>query len=176
MARGRSFTARAPRRKTQWFGGPGSTAVTAVTASGSQLLGVAVSAAAGQEDHTLIRTRGILDIVMTSATSGGDGFFGAVGIGLVTTPAIVAGVASVPTPISEVEWDGWLWHSFFSVHASIGGAFNNPSSAFRMEIDSKAMRKLEGTQMSLYAAIEVVEIGASAISVFLNTRTLHKLP
>ena len=41
----------------------------------------------------------------------------------------------------------------------------------RVMIDSKAMRKLDANQV-MYAAIEVIEIGAAVISVFLDTRIL----
>ena len=160
-------------RRTEWFAGVGGTGVATFTASSIAILGTGIITNVGEE--TLVRVRGLFDAFLTSATSPGDGFFGAVGIGLVSSAAFTAGAASVPTPITELGWDGWLWHHFFSVHEDSADAQGSGSSQHRIEIDSKAMRKVEG-EMTLYAAAEVVEIGTAVMSVFLNTRFLSKLP
>ena len=124
--------------------------------------------------ETLVRTRGIFEAVLKTATSAGDGYFGAIGIGRVSTPAFVAGIVSMPTPLTDLAWDGWLYHSFFSLHAGVAGD-SAASSTQRIEIDSKAMRKL-GTDETFYAAMEVIEVGTATMSLFLNTRMLSKLP
>ena len=83
---------------------------------------------------------------LLTAAAAGDGFFGAVGIGIVTNQAFVAGVTSMPEPFDEVNWDGWMWHFFFdirSVTATIGDGVNAASVSQLLTIDSKAMRKLE---------------------------------
>ena len=170
------FTPTPRRRKTQWFGGPGGTGTNSLQSSTAVLLGSSTSPAAGQEDHTLVRTRGLVQILLTSVAAAGDGFFGAVGIGIATTSAIAAGVASVPTPLTELSWDGWIWHHFFSVHAGITAAVESESTTVTIPIDSKAMRKLGGTNMGLYAAIEGVEEGTATAEIWLNCRMLHKLP
>jgi len=172
-SRGRTFRA-GPRRKTTWFGGPGGTVETSFSASGVAFVGSAVTPAAGQEDGTIVRTRGLVDIFLNDGvTSDGDGYFGAVGIGLATAAAVAAGVASVPTPITELFWDGWLWHSFFSVHGSATDA-GSPSRAQRLVIDSKAMRKFE-TGMAVFMAAEVVERGTAALEIYSFSRQLCKL-
>jgi len=173
MPASRGFRSRqSPRRRTEWFQGVGGTAITSVASSSAGFLGGGVVTTFGEE--TLVRTRGILDLTMIAVTSPGDGFFGAVGIGLATSAAVAAGIASVPTPITESGWDGWLWHSFVSVHGGIT-LIANESSHQRVEIDSKAMRKVQD-DMTLFAAFEVVEIGSAVMSVFLDTRMLSKLP
>ena len=63
----------------------------------------------------LIRTRGEFLIFLHSATALAHGYHGAFGIAKATTVAITAGAASVPTPITEENWDGWLYHRYFSV-------------------------------------------------------------
>ncbi len=173
MAHSRGFRnqIRSPRRRTEWFAGVGSQAATALSGVGSTLLGNSIVTTFGEE--TLVRTRGLLSIVMKTAASVGEGFLGAVGIGIVSTAALTAGVASVPTPVTEVSWDGWLWHTFFALHESLGGGGEH---VLQIPIDSKAMRKLE-TDMSFYAVVEVgVEIGTATADVFLDTRMLAKLP
>ena len=161
-------------RRTEWFEGVGGVTPVAFTASSVSLLGSGIITNVGEE--TLIRTRGLLDIFLKTAGSAGDGFFGAIGIGLVSSAAFTGGIASVPTPITELAWDGWLWHTFFSVHGDqVSGEAARGSGHYRKEIDSKAMRIVEG-EMTLYAAAEVVEVGVATMDIFLNTRFLSKLP
>ena len=115
---------------------------------------------------TLVRTRGDLSLFLSIATDVG-GYHGAFGIAVASAPAVVAGILSVPTPITEEDWDGWLYHRYFSCFA--GGAIaaataaqqadqvNATSAALHFEVDSKAMRKLSVDE-SVYAAIEVIQV------------------
>jgi len=122
---------------------------------------------------TFIRLRGLLDWFLVSSTSAGDGFFGAFGVGVVATPAFTAGAASLPGPITEADWDGWLYHTFVSIHE---GSPDGPGNAGdqRIEVDSKAMRKADG-DMTLVAVLEIVEIGTASASLFFDSRMLVKL-
>jgi len=164
------FRSRGPRRLTDWVQGPGGTGITSLSASGSAILG---SGTGPSKAVTIVRTRGILDAFLTQGTASGDGFFGAVGIGIVATPAFTAGITALPTPITELTWDGWLYHSFISCHLGENVGGNNSAEHQRIEVDSKAMRKLEPGQ-TVFAAVEVVEIGTGVLSVFFNCRQLFK--
>jgi len=176
MPRSRGFpsrtTIRSPRRKVEWFGGVGGTGLTSVSASVAVLLGSGIITGFGEE--TLIRVRGLFDMFLVSSTSPGDGFFGAIGIGLAPTSAFLAGAASLPQPISELGWDGWLFHHFVSIHEGSPDEAGSGSSQHRFEIDSKAMR-IVNTDMTLFAMLEVLEIGTASASVFCDTRFLSKL-
>jgi len=132
----------------------------------------------------LVRTRGDLSLFLSVAADVA-GFHGAFGIGVIGSPAFTAGVASVPTPITEEGWGGWLYHRYFSCFA--GGAIatataaqqadqvNATSGALHIEVDSKAMRKLDVNE-TIYAALEVVLQGASGtLRWTFNSRTLFKL-
>ncbi len=165
---------RSQRRKTAWSIGPGGTGVTIVSTSSASFLGGGAQPII--DGLTVVRIRGELLIYLTLGTSTGDAFSGAVGIGDVALPAFTAGIASVPTPITEETDENWLWHSYFTVaaHNATETAFNE-SAVLRLPIDSKAMRK-QGVDRVLYAAIEVVEIGAATLHAFLNCRVLDKLP
>ena len=125
---------------------------------------------------TLVRTRGLLDIFLDGApSSDGDGYFGAMGIGIVSDAAFAAGITAVPTPITESFWDGWLYHTFLSIHA-MDITFGNQAAAHqRVEVDSKAMRKIAVGE-TLMAVLEVVEIGTATFNVFWDSRSLVKLP
>lgn len=187
LSRGsRSHSPSRLRRKTSWQVGPASGSV----AGGEQILTSSTATimlqggAVNVDGITLVRTRGEFNIALTAATAATDGFHGAFGIGLVSLPAFNAGIASVPTPVAEEDWEGWLYHRYFSlfsggvIDASSTSSDNqaNPTcAALRVEIDSKAMRKL-GEDMVLYAAVELTETGTATASIFMDSRVLIKLP
>ena len=169
MARRSGFThrSRSYRPSPDWGAGVGSSSPVQVSTSSNGFLGAAVVPTIGE--ITLRRTRGLFVANLISATSAGDGFFGAVGIGLVTAAAFAAGISSVPTPITEAGWDGWVWHSFIEVHK--GRADQGAMESQRIEIDSKAMRKFD-QDMVLFAAFEVTEIATAVADLFLDSRML----
>ena len=112
-------------------------------------------------------------ISFNAATAVGDGYTGACAIGLVTTAAFTAGVTAIPTPLTELGWDGWLWYQFFDIRAGLDVALNSNISQ-QFEVDSKAMRKLT-EDMTCVAVIEIVEQGTAQIEVLFNSRQLIKL-
>ena len=159
------------RRQTAW--GLGVEGTLAHTASASQLYPTTILPSV--EGLTIVRTRGTFLIFLTSVGSNVDGLTGAVGIGIVTTEAIAAGVTAVPGPFSDDEDELWLWHSYFHcIGASTSSPSQQPAATVRLEIDSKAMRKFP-VGNSLFAACEVVETGVIAANSFINTRILFKL-
>ena len=177
---------RSQRRKTSWTVGPSSGAdgeSQEITASSSVLATSAIEFLF--DGDTLVRTRGefVASLVLSSAVA--NGYNGAFAIGLATLQAVTAGVASLPTPIDEQEWDGWLYHRYFSLIS--GGAIasataaqqadqvNGTLAALRLEVDSKAMRKVK-TDMALFAIIQVIETGTATMRFSFNSRTLLKLP
>ena len=178
MARGFSRRGRFPaqqRRKTAWDIGPGSTAATAISASGATLVGTGVSFEL--DGLTVVRTRGELLITIVTATSALDGLRGAFGIGIASLAAFTAGIGSVPTPITEETDENWLYHQYFTVMTITGGEQwgNAGTTILRTSVDSKAMRKV-GAGIVVYAAVEVVETGAIVADVSFNSRMLLKLP
>ena len=174
MARSSGYPRGRPRSSgvaRDWGVGPGGTTSTQLSASGSALLGSAVTLAGSE--ITAMRTRGLFTAFISSTGAGdGDGYFGAVGIGKATAAAHTAGIASLPTPITEADWDGWMWHSFFHVFIP-DLTFGLDSQYQRIEIDSKAMRKFDQSEV-LYAAVEVVEVGTVVLKVHLDTRMLFQ--
>ena len=189
MARSRGFasaTRRGPRRRTAWGIGPQTGAdgsPQAVSASSSVL--AAGGASATLEAITLVRLRGELQIHLLGAALLTNGFHGAFGIGIVKTPAFTAGIVSMPTPLIDEDDEGWLYHRYFSLisggpiaaatAATQEDQVNSTSAALRVEVDSKAMRKLDVGD-TIFAAIEVIEINLADLSWSFNSRTLVKLP
>jgi len=169
----------APRRLTSWELGPGDCTEVAQSSAGSVFVGQAL--AIGVDGLTLARIRGRYQAFVTVAGGAvGDGMCGVFGIGLTTTAAVVAGIASVPTPITEQAWDKWLyWTPFqlFVMSVTLADGVNAGIAVIDLEVDTKAMRKLT-TEDTIYAAAEVaVEEGAGTnIEHRFDSRALFFLP
>ena len=148
-----------------------------MTLSASQTFFIGSVAALTTDGNTLLRLRGRLSAFITAATAIGDGFQGAFGIGIATDAAIAVGSSAVNTPLTEQNWDGWLYWTPLSIHAlSVTGAANDfgAAAALDVEVDSKAMRKLDAED-AIYAMIEVVEEGTATADVFFDSRVLLAL-
>ncbi len=177
MARGNRFRLQgrpqSQRHRPVWSLGPtgafslGASAVS-IFATGSQAL---------VDELTIIRTRGILVLHLSAVANPNEGFSGAVGICNVTENAFNAGVGSIPTPITDIAWDGWLWYQFFSLK-SVTGVIADGANANAMVkeyvIDSKAMRKTNGSDI-VVGVLETTEAGASTLNAFMDTRLLNKI-
>ena len=96
---------------------------------------------------------------------------GAFGIGIVSAEALAAGIGSIPLPFTDADWGGWMvlqpWAFRLDVTTDVGRLL----SSFQIEVDSKAMRKVEPNS----AAVIVAESLTGAVSVCDTTRLLLKL-
>jgi len=177
MARQRGFPHRSlsrSRRLTTWALGPNAVN-TAFSASGQALMtGISL---ASQEAATIVRVRGTASFLLQSAAATAHGFAGAIGFGIVTSEAFAAGIASVPSPVADADWDGWNYHQFFDVRAitaTIADGVNAVSVYVRHAIDVKAMRKISSDDVYV-GVIDVVEVGTATMVVNVDTRLLLKL-
>ena len=161
------------RRKTSWEPGPGGTAITALSGTGSQFVGSAVVPII--PGLTAVRLRGRLSWFLKLATAVDDGFQGAFGIGLATLAAVTAGIASVPTPITEIDSDNWMYWTPISGHGPVVSSTALDGATHQdIEVDTKAMRKFDDV-MSIYAAVEIVEQGTATASLYFDSRMLVML-
>ena len=115
----------------------------------------------------------MLALNLLTSTDDGDGFFGAFGIGVTTLTSFTVGVIAVPTPITEIDWDGWLYHTFFDIRQGQTG-MSNGSGYQKIEIDSKAMRKFD-SQMVVYGALETTLVGVGSMRIHFDSRQLFLL-
>ncbi len=128
--------------------------------------------------ETLARIHGELMVTLNTATSINDGFTGAVGIGKVQDEAFQAGVGSVPSPVTESSWDGWLYHQFFEVRALStveAELIASPASTFRRTVDVKSMRKVDD-QENFILVMEAIEVGTAVGVLSFQSRALSLLP
>ena len=176
MAHRSSFrrpTARS-RRKSVWSVGPQSSSSLTSTAktlwtNGTQLV--------SEAETTVVRIRGTVLVRLTLASTALDGFTGALGIGVVTAESFAAGAASCPGALTQVDWDGWMWHTFFHVFSPSSDAEvdnDTVSLAERFVIDTKAMRIQKDTDV-MFGSIETLLTGGSTVQFKVDTRMLNLL-
>ncbi len=145
--------------------------MTNITGSAITIIG---SGAQAQDDGlTIARVRGYLEMHLTAATAINDGFVGAFALGIASENAFAAGAASVMDPVNDLDWDGWFYHRFISLHGLLTTAAGLVRLAF--EVDTKAMRKVaEGD--TVYAVLQTTETGTATMDVFFDSRLLALLP
>jgi len=171
------------KRRVGWEEGIGGTTVqSSISTSSSTLVNAALTVL--EDGLTLVRTRGRVQFFLSAATAALDGFTGAFGIGVATTAAVTAGAASVPNPLDEQDWDGWIYWRALQLIAPgvISNAASTDTSGIggftavqNIEIDSKAMRKLRVGD-SIYGSLQVVENPTAVLEWAIDTRILVKLP
>jgi len=163
------------RRQTSWDAGPfGSLSL---TAAGSAIF--TTGAQAVGDGLTLVRTRGELLLTISAISAAGDGWPRlAAGICIVSENAFgVGGAPSVPAPLTDIAWDGWLWHYVGSVIGQVSGNFGTDGSqTIRIPIDSKAMRRIKSTDIQIGVIELGTETGTATLLADLNTRILDKIP
>ena len=175
MARRSGFT-QGRRRPVTWGAGPDSSAQS-VAASGKTLWTNSIGGAGEALERTIMRTRGGGLFSLSAATAAQDGFLVGLGIGLVSVQAQTAGATSIPGPLADRDWDGWLWHEIFvvrAVTATIADGANAVTVAHHFEIDSKAMRKWDSDADVIVGMMEVTELGTAVGELHAMTRLLLK--
>ena len=171
MARRRSFGggrfSRGERRLTQW-GGLAAQGFVNVAAAGATLLSSITFEAPG----TLVRARGRISLAL-QAYSADLEVVGAFGMGMVSREALDIGVTALPEPFTDADWGGWMvWQpfalrfEFLDGTGTVGGLTD-----WSLEIDSKAMRKVEANT----ALVFVAESFAGAFKISETVRVLQKL-
>ncbi len=182
MAHSRGFRGRSQvraKRMTAWDSGPETGAI-AVTGVGKSLwtTGVVLASASSA---TIVRVRGEVTLMLDLATGPGDGFTGALGIGIVSSDAFTVGQTAVPGPESDPDWNGWLWHQYYhmtGIAAQSQGenvGVNSSADILRIKIDSKAMRIIKSNEIMFGMFERTVEAGTAGMRLFANTRVLLKL-
>ncbi len=158
---------RAPRRRSLWVGYADQSFI-AVGAG----LKVVISnfTLATLDSLTVIRNRGVLSVNST-AVAIDQNIVGAYGIGIVTQQAFAAGVASMPGPWTDSDWDGWMVLLPISFRYDITTDVGRLITTVNTEIDSKAMRKMEANE----TLVAIAESQAIAFDVSAPVRTLVKL-
>ena len=134
---------------------------------------VLLSSVSFEDPGTIVRSRGIFSIRAQSPITGDLDIGGAFGVGLVSAEALAIGITALPKPHADADWGGWMvWRPFqYFIEFGDGTGVNMFSNDWMLEIDSKAMRKVEPNS----AMVFVVESQVGVFSVAEKVRLLLKL-
>ena len=95
------------------------------------------------EPATILRMRGFVSAAFDETMQVGDEFMVTFGLGIISSDAFAAGAASIPDPASEPEYP-WLWWGAMFLQANVAAAQEVwGQTAMRLEVDSKAMRRVK---------------------------------
>ena len=162
-----------PKRFTEW--GSFIIDIRAVSLGNSTSLGNQSTGAVASERLTIVRMRGG-GFVHLDAGAALDSM--EVGLGLIVVPeeVAIAGVASAPTPLTDLDAP-WLWVEVFQLGPAVSGTDDGGdiSRNFRFEIDSKAMRKFRTDEELLFVAESAILAGSPTADVQAGVRALFKL-
>jgi len=168
---------RSPRRATLWGAGPHSDVVQTATAGDSDFVWSLGQTAV--DTTTIVRIRGHIALWLSVVTTVGDGFAQVtVGIGIVTGDAFGIGVTAMPGLLEDPSWGGWLYYNALGpIHGlETTELARGPIDAVRIQIDNKAMRKVQPNSVVFGMVSTGVETGAAVLSFAADTRMLVKLP
>ena len=169
MARRPFRSQRGPKRQVTWIA-PADQGFIAVATGAKVLIGSFDAAGSGLVKPTIVRTRGQVT-PRVGATGASAVIIGAFGMAVVSDRAFAAGVVSVPGPFTDASWDGWfVWRSF-SMSWDFDDATGIRFSTINMEVDSKAMRKVNDDE----TVVLVAESQSGAFDISMPLRMLVKL-
>ena len=153
-----SFTAArgtAQRRKTAWLASADENTFTAVGGGIIDFQSSLNAAALALRPFTIVRVRGMLSMISDQVVASEEPF-GAYGMAVVTDQAVTAGVASLPSPITEEGSDVWFMYHFGAAPINSAGVLTSTATTY---FESKAMRK--------------VGIGEDIVQLFENANSTH---
>ena len=168
--RGRA-PSRGPRRESMWLSIP--VASDTIT-SGSVLMSVLNAAALELRPFTVIRTHITLH-VNSDQIAADELQICAFGLEVVSEAAAAAGVASIPTPFTELDSDFWFLHQIIMAEFTFAsGVGFDADGGKTVTIDSKAMRKVNNDEQVAIVAQGDFTVG-SGFAVTMAGRMLIKL-
>ena len=163
MAHCRSFRSTRPSSLKTWFptnlfGVPqAQLSPLAAGPSGTFSGGVIFATEVFTQDVTILRTRGQISVAAEDIAAG-DLYMVAYGIGIAEETALDA--FAVPVPITDADWDGWMLHQTIYVRGEPSGVGESAASDVSIEIDSKAMRKIQSGNGIFISAQSQTIVGA----------------
>jgi len=122
---------------------------------------------------TILRARGYVQAIFDATQQVGDAAKYTFGLGIVSTDAFSAGAASMPDPEGEPDYP-WLWWGQMFMKSQVAAGVNAwGTSAQRLEVDTKAMRRVQPGKTICYVCQITGAAGAPVSDItFGSTRIL----
>ena len=116
---------------------------------------------------TILRCRGRVQAAFDESVQVGDRIALTMGLGIVSTDAATVGATAVPEPFTDCEYS-WLWWGSIHLESFLanGNVGNNFGSGMdRLEIDTKAMRRVKPAESLVFVVQSDSLTGAPVTSV-----------
>jgi len=113
---------------------------------------------------TILRCRGYVSGQMDETKQAGDQIRLIFGLGIASTDAVAAGGGSMPDPGGEPNYP-WLWWGSLELESTVAAseeAFG--STMMKVEVDTKAMRKIEPGQ-SLFWVLQTAGLAGAPVTI-----------
>ena len=163
-----------PKRRTKWEGAQIDLGNIAIGSPGFTVV-IPETLLENDPNSTVVRVRGELMVSSDTASSSDSFGFCSVGIMLVDSKALAAGIASLQTPATDIGSDWLYWDVFNIGEAGASHTERSILSTNRHVVDSKAMRKV-GSNQALVLVAEVVTCeGTTLANLCGELRVLLKL-
>ena len=126
---------------------------------------------------TLLRFRGFVQAAFDATVQVADILELTFALGIVSTDAFTAGSGSVPDPGGEPEYP-WIWWQNIRLDATSVQASSTVQTpwgpgAMRLEVDSKAMRRIKPGQSVCWVVQSRAQAGAPVVNIHMGqTRVL----
>ena len=147
------------------IGAGGATASVTTTAILQEIVAIA-------DARTLYRVRGELLAFLTTSGAANSVKMLAVGLIVVSTEALAAGVASISSPLSDLNAP-WLWHGFMICgRTTVTEGEDSFMTSNRLTVDSKSMRRLKPNQSIVFVAQPQNLAGTETIQISMGFRVL----
>ena len=171
----RSALRQGQRRKSLWLISTSRTAVTALGGATSVLdQSFSELSIAPIGPFTIVRVRGEL-YIQSDQTAVAERPFGALGMSVVSEQARAAGVASVPTPVTDQASDLFFLWIPWQAAAVVDSAAVAIQPMYRFEFDSKGMRKVAAFGNAIVVTIENSALAGIGAQYIIQFRILVKL-
>jgi len=158
-------------RETIWLSLPA--AFDTLATSGTAALSSSLNAGAlALRPFTIVRTH-INWVCLTDQSAASEFFVGNLGLAVVSDQAAAIGVTAVPTPATDLDSDLWFLHQSWMGEFAFGDATGFAQNDNNRNIDSKAMRKVNGDEDVV--VVKEAGIGSSGVIVGTVGRMLVKL-
>ncbi len=109
---------------------------------------------------TILRVRARIWGALDATKQVGDEFSSTIGLGIVSTDAFTAGAASMPDPDSEPGYP-WMWWSTLDLRSEVAAASEDWGISQQIiEVDTKAMRRVQPEQTLVYVIQHILATGA----------------
>ena len=121
------------------------------------------------QTSTILRCRGYVQGMLDATKQVGDQMILTFGLGLISSDAFAVGATAFPDPDGDGSYP-WLWWGQMTLRSELAaGAESWGTSAQRLEVDTKAMRRFNADKTLVWVVQSTSAAGAPATNINIGT-------